>query len=124
MGQPLAAWAVSEIGTKAFITGDNDVQGNEQADFFALGFEKVGGTFVDRVMTDASKIKEVLGMIHGSDAEFVFAGFKGETARAFLNAVANFFFSFETKKLLDRILSSCCPTRVLLVMGNRSVLRP
>lgn len=89
-GQPLGPWAVKNLGTKVFITGDNDVEGNEKADFFANGFEKAGGAFVDRVMADQAGIKGVLNAISKSDASVVFAAFKGETAVAFLKEFRKF----------------------------------
>jgi branched-chain amino acid transport system substrate-binding protein len=89
-GQPLGPWAVRNVGTKVFITGDNDVEGNEKADFFANGFEKAGGAFVDRVMADQAGMKGVLNAISKSDATVVFAAFKGETAVAFLKEFRKF----------------------------------
>ncbi len=83
---PLAAWALKNIGKKAFLTGDDDQTGNEQADFFAYGFERSGGAFVDRIMipTRSGKIKDVLDAIAKSKPDFVFASFHHEQAVAFL----------------------------------------
>jgi branched-chain amino acid transport system substrate-binding protein len=89
-GQPLGAWAVKNQGTKVFITGDNDPEGNEKADFFANGFEKAGGAFADRLMADPAGIKGVLSAISKSDANVVFAAFRGETAVAFLKEFRKF----------------------------------
>lgn len=89
-GQPLGPWTVKNLGTRVFITGDNDNVGNETADFFAFGFERAGGSFVDRVMAEPSGIKKVLSAISKSDANVVFAAFKGETAVSFLKEFRKF----------------------------------
>jgi branched-chain amino acid transport system substrate-binding protein len=83
-GWPLGAWSVKNLGTKAFITGADDNVGNEIADFFAFGFERAGGSFVDRVMSEPAGIKKVLTTISKSDANVVFAAFKGEAAATFV----------------------------------------
>jgi branched-chain amino acid transport system substrate-binding protein len=89
-GQPLGPWVVKNLGTRVFITGDNDTEGNEKADFFANGFEKAGGAFVDRVMADQAGFKGVLNAISKSDANVVFAAFRGETAVGFLKEYRKF----------------------------------
>ncbi len=85
---PLAAWALKNIGKKAFVTGDDDETGNEEADFFAYGFERSGGAFTDRIMIPgrSGKIKDVLDAIAKSKPDFVFASFRHEQAVAFLKA--------------------------------------
>ncbi|MGO9123236.1 MAG: ABC transporter substrate-binding protein [Desulfomonilaceae bacterium] len=85
---PLAAWSLKNIGKKAFLTGDDDETGNEQADFFAYGFERSGGAFTDRIMVPArsGKIKDVLDAIAKSKPDFVFASFRHEQSVAFLKA--------------------------------------
>jgi ABC-type branched-subunit amino acid transport system substrate-binding protein len=86
-GSPLSAWAVENVGTKIFITGDDNIRGNEEADFFANGIEKASGAnlrFVDRVMTDGSDMKDIVKTIASSDAEVVFAAFSGKSAQLFL----------------------------------------
>ncbi|GEM_PF-477415 len=87
--QPLAAWAVRNLGLKLFMTGDDDVQGNERADFFAHAFEKAGGKFVDRVMSerDPEDIVGLLSKIRKSRPDFVFASFSGNSAVAFFEAL-------------------------------------
>lgn len=86
--RPLAPWALQKVGRKVFITGDDDPLGNAEADFFAQGFEKSGGMFVDRVMvpTNGDKLKNVLSAIAKAKPDFVFASFRGERAAAFLKA--------------------------------------
>jgi ABC-type branched-subunit amino acid transport system substrate-binding protein len=82
---------LTNLGRKVFITGVDDVQGNEQADFFAYGFEKSGGQFVDREMAraDGKNIQSILDSIRKSKADFVFSSFRGRTADIFLKAVRN-----------------------------------
>lgn len=86
LSEPLAPWAVKNIGSKAFITGDDNQTANEQGDFFAFGFERAGGAFGDRVMLRDSpdSIQSVMASIKNSDAEFVFACCRGELASRFL----------------------------------------
>lgn len=83
-GYPLSAWCIEKLGTKAFITGDAAPTSNEQADFFAHGFEHSGGSFIDRAMADPGKVPDVLKSIAKSDAEIVFAAFQGDSAAVFL----------------------------------------
>ncbi len=86
--QPLAPWALKKVGMKVFITGDDDALGNAEADFFAQGFEKSGGMFVDRVMVPVASgsPKTVLDAVAKSKPDFVFASFRGQRAAAFLKA--------------------------------------
>ena len=85
---PLGPWALKNIGKRGFITGDDDTKGNEEADFFAYGFERSGGMFIDRMMVGArsGKTKTVLDAIAKSKPDFVFASFGGEQAAPFLKA--------------------------------------
>ena len=85
---PLGPWALKNIGKRAFLTGDDDARGNEEADFFAFGFERSGGIFVDRMMVEAGsgKIKDVLDAVAKSKPDFVFASFDNEQAVSFLKA--------------------------------------
>jgi branched-chain amino acid transport system substrate-binding protein len=87
--EPLAPWAVQNVGSTVFITGDDDLNGNEKADFFAFGFERAGGAFADRAMSDGSltSIQSIISSIKNSNADFVFAAFKNESAKLFLNTV-------------------------------------
>lgn len=88
-GQPLAPWAVKNIGLKAFITGTDDWMGNEQADFFALGIEKGGGLFADRIMVPegaAGGLREVIEAVRATNPDFLFASFRDKHAQAFLKA--------------------------------------
>lgn len=87
--RPLAPWTLTNLGRKVFITGVDDAQSNEQADFFAYGFERSGGQFVDRQMTsaDGKNIEIILDSIRKSSADFVFSSFRGRTAELFLKAV-------------------------------------
>ena len=86
--QPLAPWAMKNIGRTAFLTGDNDSQGNEEADFFAYSFERAGGSFTDRIMLsrDTKGIKAALESIAAAKPDLVFASFKDASAVAFLKA--------------------------------------
>lgn len=89
--QPLAAWAVKNIGLRVFITGDDDTEGNEEADFFAYGFEKAGGTFVNRIMAapGTANMKPVLDAVAKSKPDLVFASFRKKSADDFLKAYHN-----------------------------------
>lgn len=86
--QPLAPWALKNMGTKVFLLGSNDTAGNEQVDFFAYMFERSGGTFVDRIEVGegAPKIKELLETIRKSPADIVFAALRDKLAVDFLRA--------------------------------------
>jgi len=86
--QPLAKWAFLNLGHKVFITGDNTFRGNEQGDFFALGMERVGGSFGDRWMipADSQTYDHVFQKIEQSKPDFVFAAFSEETAPGFIKA--------------------------------------
>jgi len=89
--QPLAPWALKNLGHKVFITGDDDTQGNEQADYFAYGFEKAGGSFGDRIMVPegSHQFDKILEAIHKIEADFIFASFRQRSAAEFLKAVRN-----------------------------------
>lgn len=89
--RPLAPWSLTNLGRKVFITGVDDTQGNELADFFAYGFERSGGQFVDREMAgrDGKNIQSILDSIRQSKADFVFSSCHGRTAEMFLKAVRN-----------------------------------
>lgn len=86
---PLAPWAIKNLGTKAFITGQDDAVGNEEADFFAHAFERAGGTFADRIMLaqGSGKIKPVLEAIEKSKPDFVFAAFRQKYGTDFIKAL-------------------------------------
>ena len=66
------------VGSTVFITGDDDLNGNEKCDFFTFRFERAGGAFADRSMSDGSlaSIQSIMSSIKNSNAEFVFAAFK------------------------------------------------
>ncbi|MFH1116610.1 MAG: ABC transporter substrate-binding protein [Pseudomonadota bacterium] len=87
--RPLAPWALTNLGRKVYITGRDDAQGNEEADFFAYGFEKAGGKFVDRrqAAADGRDLESIVDAIGQSDADFVFASFRGEMAKTFLTSI-------------------------------------
>lgn len=87
--RPLGPWALKNIGTRVFLTGSDDEEGNEEADFFAFGFERSGGTFVNRTMVppgskDLDRIREEAA---ASKADFIFASFRGKDALRFLKTV-------------------------------------
>jgi ABC-type branched-subunit amino acid transport system substrate-binding protein len=87
--QPLAPWALKNLGRTALLTGDDDNEGNEEADFFANSFERAGGTFANRVMVaDRTKeMKAVIEAITETKPDFIFASFKNASAVAFLKAL-------------------------------------
>ncbi len=83
---PLAPWSIANGSRKVFITGDRDIESNEQADAFAYGFERSGGAFVDRIMTEKPEdIDSIIQKISASDADVVFAAFKEPLAETFLS---------------------------------------
>ncbi len=86
--QPLAAWALKSLGRRVFITGLDDPQGNEEADFFAYGFDRAGGSFGDRVMAASKEadMAAVLSAAAKAKPDFVFASFRQQSAREFLKA--------------------------------------
>jgi ABC-type branched-subunit amino acid transport system substrate-binding protein len=88
MSRPLAPWALSKIGHRVFITGSDDWLGNEVADFFAEGFERAGGSFVDRKMVnrESGGLEAVLSAIRKGKPDFVFASFHGREAAAFVKS--------------------------------------
>jgi branched-chain amino acid transport system substrate-binding protein len=87
--QPLAAWAVRNVGKNIFVTGEDDVQGNEQADYFAYGFEKAGGSFGDRMMVsgNSGKLQGLIEAIRKTKPDLVFAAFRRSEAAQFLKAM-------------------------------------
>ncbi len=84
--QPLAAWALKSLGVKAFMTGSDDLIGNEETDFFAGAFYRCGGEFVDRIMIspNGGDVEEVLKRAIDGNADFVFASFRDDQAIEFL----------------------------------------
>ncbi len=86
--RPLSPWALSKIGQKVFLTGSDDWLGNEVADFFAEGFERAGGSFVDRKMVtgDSASFEPVLEAIRKGGPDFVFASFRDKAAGAFVKS--------------------------------------
>jgi ABC-type branched-subunit amino acid transport system substrate-binding protein len=84
--KPLAPWALRNLGTKAFLTGQDDDQGNEEADFFAYGFERAGGTFANRVMAlpESKAVATIAQDVRTIKPDFVFASFRGKAAQMFL----------------------------------------
>jgi len=83
---PLASWALRNVGKRIFVTGQDDEQGNEQADYFAYGFDKAGGTFGDRAMLSEGfgKVQGIVEGIRKSDSDLIFAAFRGTAATEFL----------------------------------------
>jgi ABC-type branched-subunit amino acid transport system substrate-binding protein len=90
-GYSLSTWALKNIGVKAFLCGNDEPEANEVTDFFANGFERAGGTFVDRVMLppDSQDFGNILEAVKASDANLVFAAFAGNSAAAFMKAAAS-----------------------------------
>jgi len=87
--QPLASWALKNLGRKVFITGQDDSQGNEEADFFAYGFDRVGGSFVDRIMfsENSIKMKSLAESIVKAKPDLVFAAFRHRNAVDFVKTM-------------------------------------
>jgi ABC-type branched-subunit amino acid transport system substrate-binding protein len=87
--QPLAPWAMKNLGRTALLTGDDDGEGNEEADFFANSFERVGGIFANRIMVPAhsKEVKGVIDAIAETKPDFIFASFRNASAVAFLKAM-------------------------------------
>jgi ABC-type branched-subunit amino acid transport system substrate-binding protein len=86
--QPLAPWALKNVGLKAFITGDDVSVKNEEADAFAYGIERFGGVFVDRIMIrpESDDLDTVLTAIEKSSADFVFAAVSDDNVPRFIDA--------------------------------------
>jgi branched-chain amino acid transport system substrate-binding protein len=86
--KPLGPWCVKNVGLGVFLTGSDDPLGNEHADFFAHGFERAGGRFVDRIMADetADSIAAVIERIRETKPDLVFASFSNERAVVFVRA--------------------------------------
>lgn len=86
--QPLAPWALRNIGLKVFITGDDISTKNEEADAFAYGIERFGGSFVDRIMIrpGSDDLEKVLKAIEASNADFVFAALEQQSVQGFVDA--------------------------------------
>jgi len=87
--QPLAPWALTNVGQKVFLVGSDDTVANEEVDFFAHTFERSGGMFVDRIVVGngAAKFKDIVETIRKSPADLVFAAFRDKLAVDFLKAV-------------------------------------
>lgn len=75
LSEPSAPWALTNLGHKSFIITDESSEAQEFADFFAFGFERAGGVFVDRTATGAKGISSALERAAKSGAEFIFASF-------------------------------------------------
>ncbi len=86
---PLSPWVIQNLGQRAFITGSNDREGNETADFFAYSFDKSGGTFGDRVMLppDSNNVHAITDVIDKTKSDFIFAAFSKRDALGFLRAI-------------------------------------
>lgn len=84
--QPLARWAFLNLGHKVFIVNEDSLVANEQADFFALGIEKIGGSFGDRyiIRKDSLGFETILERLREVKPDFVFAALSGDTAGAFV----------------------------------------
>ncbi|MGC9028551.1 MAG: ABC transporter substrate-binding protein [Desulfomonilaceae bacterium] len=86
---PLTPWAIQNLGRLAFITGPDDKEGNETADFFAYSFDRSGGTFGDRVMVPlgSDNFRSVIDAIEKTKNDVIFAGFGKKDALGFLRAI-------------------------------------
>ncbi len=84
----LASWALKNLGPSVFITGGDNPTDNELADFFALGLERAGGTFTDRIMiSDARRdVHKVIDAVRKADPAFVFASLRDHSAISFVKA--------------------------------------
>lgn len=90
-GYPISSWAVKNIGVKAFLCGEDTPEANEIIDFFAYGFERAGGSFVDRIMTpsDSKDFGKLFEAVKPSEANLVFAAFSGENAAGFTKGLTS-----------------------------------
>lgn len=84
--QPLAKWAFLNLGHKVFIVNDESPESGEQADFFALGMERIGGSFGDRFVLpkDSSDYDKVFEKLEEIKPDFVFAALSGPMADRFV----------------------------------------
>ncbi|AFM23921.1 hypothetical protein Desti_1208 [Desulfomonile tiedjei DSM 6799] len=87
-GYPLGPWAIKNVGQTVFLCGEDSPEMNGSIDFFANGFERSGGTFVDRIMVDedATDFTQIIDAVKTSKADAIFAGFSGKKASGFLKA--------------------------------------
>lgn len=90
--QPLARWAFLNLGHKVFIVNEDSEVANEQGDFFALGMEKIGGSFGDRyiIRKDAPAYEDIFERIREVKPDFVFAALSNDSASAFVKAFQDF----------------------------------
>ncbi len=86
--QPLAKWAFLNLGPKVFIVNDEGLEANEQADFFALGMERIGGSFGDRIKISrgSEDYDAVFDKIKDVRPDFVFAALSRKNSPGFLKA--------------------------------------
>lgn len=86
--QPLARWAFQNIGRKIFIVNEGTEIASEQADFFALGSEKIGSSFGDRfvVMPDFTKYEKIFEKLEEVKPAFVFAAMSPNISASFVDA--------------------------------------
>lgn len=84
--RPMAPWALLNVGKRAFITGKDALVENEQADFFAFGFERSGGTFVDRIMysDDPESLDGVQARVATTETDCIFVADDAGSALPFL----------------------------------------
>ena len=90
--QPLARWAFLNLGHKVFIINEDSEVANEQGDFFALGMEKIGGSFGDRyiIRKDSPGYEDIFERIKEVKPDFVFAALSNDSASAFVKAFHDF----------------------------------
>ena len=88
-GSAIGSLGYENLGRTALLTGDDDAEGNEEADFFAYSFDRAGGVFANRIMVseDIKGVKAVLDAMAETKPDFVFASFKKSSAVAFLKAL-------------------------------------
>jgi len=86
---PLSSWVIQNLGPRTFITGSDDKEGNETADFFAYSFDKSGGTFGERVMMrpGSDNFRRIIDAIEKTRSDFIFAAFGKKDAVGFLRAM-------------------------------------
>ena len=88
VARPLGPWALKNAGSKVFIVGSDKTEDKETADFFAHGFERSGGQFVDRVEISKvrKEVQKTIEAIRKTNPDFIYACFGGDDAISFLKA--------------------------------------
>ena len=99
---PLSPWVIQNLGQRVFITGSDDKEANETADFFAHSFDRSGGTFGDRIMIppDSENFHTMIDALDKTKSDFIFASFGKKDAVEFIRTMD----SRKRRKWLKRIV--------------------